>query len=337
MKRKIIFRADASKSTGYGHFIRSLALAEYLRDDFDCHFFSYNQNEQKEGTNDNGGITDYQLNEILKRKITPGTIQAGSVDEFNKKFLEQLTTDDIVVLDNYYYSTEYQQAVKNRAYRLVCIDDVHNRHMVCDLLMTSCPLTREDFSTESYTRFVGGIEWAFLRSPFLMPVKERLNRKEIHRIIIAMGGADAFNLTDKMIGIVSKVFSEAVIDVICGETVIIRDYDRRNVNIHRMISAQEIANLMDNADIGIFPASTIVIEALSRELPPITGYYVDNQTELYNFGVANGYFTGIGNLLDDAGKIEGRLRGIPADFPTETRKVDFASQKGKIIELFKAL
>ena len=38
--QKIYFRADASATIGYGHFIRTLALADMLKDDFDCTFFS---------------------------------------------------------------------------------------------------------------------------------------------------------------------------------------------------------------------------------------------------------------------------------------------------------
>ena len=39
-KRKIYFRADASATIGYGHFIRTLALVDMLKDDFDCIFFT---------------------------------------------------------------------------------------------------------------------------------------------------------------------------------------------------------------------------------------------------------------------------------------------------------
>lgn len=38
--QKIYFRADASATIGYGHFIRTLALADMLKDDFDCTFFT---------------------------------------------------------------------------------------------------------------------------------------------------------------------------------------------------------------------------------------------------------------------------------------------------------
>ena len=39
-KRKIYFRADASATIGYGHFVRTLALADMLKNDFDCTFFT---------------------------------------------------------------------------------------------------------------------------------------------------------------------------------------------------------------------------------------------------------------------------------------------------------
>lgn len=39
-KRKIYFRADAGYGIGYGHFIRTLALADMLRNEFECTFFT---------------------------------------------------------------------------------------------------------------------------------------------------------------------------------------------------------------------------------------------------------------------------------------------------------
>ena len=38
--RKIYLRADAGYGIGYGHFIRTLALADMLKSDFDCIFFT---------------------------------------------------------------------------------------------------------------------------------------------------------------------------------------------------------------------------------------------------------------------------------------------------------
>lgn len=51
--QKIYFRADASATIGYGHFIRTLALADMLKDDFDCTFFTCHP-------------TSYQVSEMEK-------------------------------------------------------------------------------------------------------------------------------------------------------------------------------------------------------------------------------------------------------------------------------
>ena len=44
-KRKIFFRADAGPEIGYGHYIRSLALADMLKQDFDCTMFTQTPTE----------------------------------------------------------------------------------------------------------------------------------------------------------------------------------------------------------------------------------------------------------------------------------------------------
>ena len=53
MKRKVFFRADAGQSIGYGHFIRTLALADMLKDDFECVFYTQ-------------APTEYQIEELNK-------------------------------------------------------------------------------------------------------------------------------------------------------------------------------------------------------------------------------------------------------------------------------
>ena len=50
--KKIFFRADAGYNIGYGHFVRTLALADILKKDFDCTFFTCHP-------------TKHQINEIL--------------------------------------------------------------------------------------------------------------------------------------------------------------------------------------------------------------------------------------------------------------------------------
>ena len=85
-KRKIYFRADADSQIGYGHFIRTLALADMLRDDFDCTFFTQSPSE-------------YQQIEV--EKVCP-LVCLSSDDRKFDEFLNHLSGDEIVVLDNYF-------------------------------------------------------------------------------------------------------------------------------------------------------------------------------------------------------------------------------------------
>lgn len=327
MQQRILFRADASKTTGYGHFIRSLALAGYLKDHFDCCFASFNSDTQYKLPSNN------QLQQILEI-CSPLELQGDNIEEYNDRFLDEIRSSDIVVLDNYYYTTEYQKKIKDKGCKLVCIDDVHNRHMVCDMLITVCPLEKKDFSVEPYTKFIGGIEYGFLRQPFYKKAPERNIQGYLKRIVLAMGGADAFNLTDKIASVVHNVVPEAIIDVIAGDTVSVTSNIESFTNVHKSISANEIVNIMDNADIGIFPASTICIEAISRRLPILAGYYADNQKEFYEYGVLHKYFSPIGCLSDSTDKLASRIEKVLEESQPYPTRIDFDYRKEEIIKHF---
>lgn len=327
-KQRIIFRADGSKTIGYGHFIRSLALAGYLKDEFDCHFASFNSTEPH--------LTEFQHNEVNNVcKYHP--IEGDSIVEFNYNFLLSLRPEDIVVLDNYYFTTEYQQSIKDIGCKLVCIEDMHDRHMVCDLILTSCPLKKSDFSCEKYTLFRGGLEWAFLREPFLQPNISRKPLSVINSVVIAMGGADPFRLTDMIATCVHSILPNASIHIIAGNSTIISDRIYEIAEVHRNISAQQITELFDKSDFGIFPASTICIEALSRHLPMAAGYYVDNQEEFYYHNVEKGLFIPLGCLLDDETTIYQKIKSALGNLKKPTYEIDFKRGKDEIIKLFKQL
>lgn len=327
-KTKVILRADAGKSIGFGHFVRSLALAAYLADDFDCSFCSFNPSDCKP--------SQYQLAEIGKTcSYIP--IEADSYEEYDSKFLDILRGDEIVVLDNYYFTTEYQKKIKDKGCRLVCIDDMHDRHFVADAVLTMTPVQKESFSIEPYTRFLNGIEHSFLRKPFL-DVPEERERRDIKRIVMAMGGADPYGLTNKILSIITRINDNLHIDVIAGDTVDVDSRYEEKVGIHRRLSAEEIVNLFAKSDLGIFPASTICVEALACRLPIAAGWYVDNQKEFYEYGVNEGIFMPLGNFLEPEDVIMQRLVRIFKSELTHSRhKIDFKKGKQDIVGLFKTL
>ena len=149
-----------------------------------------------------------------------------------------------------------------------------------------------------------------------------------------MGGSDAFNLTDMMTGMVGNCLPNANIDVIAGPLVKINSNKSSLIKIHRNLTAKDMVKIFDKSDIGIFPASTIAIEAASRKLPIIGGYYVSNQMALYDYGVKHRIFAPLGNLQDSPTLIESRLGKILRSERPVPPVINFRNQKQNTIDLF---
>lgn len=262
--RKIIFRADGGSIIGMGHFIRSLALAEMLNKDFYCIFAT-----QKP--------TEFQRTEI--EKVCFSRIDLPEDDSHFQIFLNKLEGNEIVVLDNYYFDTKYQNAIKTKGCKLVCIDEMHDKHFVADMIINHAEgIMVEQYSKENYTKLLMGCQYALLRRDFLAP-KEIQGVKDYSCLII-IGGADPFNITHKIMSFINDFDLPKPIAVVTGSDVL-KPIGSRRFRFFNKITAAQVSELMKASDFGIFPASTVALEACAMRLPFVCGYFIDNQVELY--------------------------------------------------------
>lgn len=279
-KKKIFFRADASAEIGYGHFIRTLALADMLKEDFDCVFFTQTP-------------TPYQKAEAAK---VCKLIELPDTNDKFSVFLEYLSGDEIVILDNYFFTTDYQREIKIKGCRLVCIDDLHDKHYVADIVINHAIDNPTLFSIEPYTKLCLGLEWALLRKPFLLPRSNAV--RENKHWLISFGGSDYYNLTEKYIGLIHRNNDVEHISVVIGDAYkyenTLQNY--KKVTIHKNLSAEEMATLMQRCEYAILPCSSICIEAISQGCKVYAGYYVDNQVDFYTYACARTLIYGIGFL-----------------------------------------
>lgn len=281
--RKIIFRADASVAIGYGHFIRTLALADMLKNDFECHFATVKP-------------TEYQIHEI--ERICK-CVYLPDGDAHFDFFLSFLQGDEIVVLDNYFFTTEYHLKIKSKGCVLVCIDDLHDKHYVADIVINHSLTNPSLFSIEPYTKLCIGLEWALLRKPFLQHQKRKKERNiGENKIVICFGGVDSNNFTEKVINALIVVSSVKEIVAIVGDGYVGSEKYPANVKLEYNLSAEKIASLFLSADYAFLSASTICIEALACSVPIAAGYYVDNQKEFYSVLNDSRSIYPLGNLFD---------------------------------------
>lgn len=281
LKRKLYFRADVGPNIGYGHFIRCLALANMLKQDFDCTMYTQMPSE-------------YQLKEAS------GVCPVVALPSNNTKFdifLNHLQGDEIVVLDNYFFTTEYQRAIKDKGCKLVCIDDVHDKHYVADIVINHGVNDATLFDIEPSTKLCLGHEYALLRQPFLEV------HDEIHRVkgmvVVCFGGSDPHNLTCKYVELLMNSRWVKQIIAVVGDGYQYKDSlsNIPNVQVRSRLSADSIARLFRKAEAVVCSASTTAYEALACGAKVYAGWYVDNQIDFYHHLCACNAISPLGNLL----------------------------------------
>ena len=264
---KVVFRADASPAIGYGHYIRSLALADMLRGAFDCTMVTSSPTDGQRSQADG---------------ICPLVALPADESRF-ELFLRTLKGDETVVLDNYFYTTDYQREIKSRGCRLVCIDDMHNIHYVADAVINHGFVDADAFSREPHTRLCLGPQWALLRRPFLQERRVRLPRRSgAMKAAVCFGGSDPLGLGERFESALREMDS-------VGEVVRVGGMGSR-------YSAQDMAELIRGCDIAVVSMSTVCLEALACGAAVAAGWYADNQKEGYEALTARGWIAGLGDL-----------------------------------------
>jgi UDP-2,4-diacetamido-2,4,6-trideoxy-beta-L-altropyranose hydrolase len=285
-KGTIIFRADGGANLGMGHFIRSLALAEMLNQSFNCIFATRNPSE-------------YQLKEISS--VCHKYINLSNDDEHYLQFLNILTGNEIVVLDNYFFSTDYQRAIRAKGCKLVCIDDLNEIHFVADMIINhSIGADPSVYSKETYTKVLTGLDFALLRQPYFQDDASFDEKK--YGAVIIMGGTDPLDLSTKTLHILNQIKFPKPIAVVGKVNSTFHGNNSINVSHFEHLSSFQILSLMRTSEFGLLPASTVSIEACAARLPFICGYFVENQKKNYDnikeqeLAICIGDWTKIGSL-----------------------------------------
>lgn len=312
-KRKVVFRADGGEAIGMGHFIRTLALVEMLKDDFCCVFVTQLPSV-------------YQKNEI--ERIGCEHVYLPNSENSFDIFIDFLEGDEIVVLDNYYFTIDHQLLVKLKGCKLVCIDDLHDKNFVADLIVNHAPgVLSQDYKALPYTQYALGLDYALLRPLFLEEAKIERKIDKIQTLLICFGGSDFKNLTKSTLK-VALAFSEfSKIIVITGsayqittEFIKLVNSDKR-VEHRSNLSEQEMLSAMLEAEIAIVPASGILLESIAVGCIVLSGIYIENQRFIYDNLVKRGLVVDCQNFEPD--KIFTSLYNIlRRDKRKQTRLID---------------
>lgn len=291
MLPRVAIRVDGDNSMGLGHLTRCIALACMLRNDFRLLFICKALPEKI-----NDEITD------LGFGIQKITEEVG--------FFEAIDSKDIVVLDHYNLDSDFQKRIKDFGCKLVCIDDLHDKPFLADLIINHAPhIFASSYEAKTYTQFALGLEYVLLRPVFL---KRSLTQKIISECRIAFvcfGGSDNKNLTKVAVDILvlDKRFDS--VNVVVGaayqyatELKQLIEKDQR-FKLYYRIDEEKMADLIAISSIAIVPASGILQEVLALGCKAVSGMYVENQRQIYENYKLMDAFEDAGTFTEEEMKI----------------------------------
>ena len=193
---------------------------------------------------------------------------------------------DLLVVDHYARDSDFEAACRPWARRILAIDDLADRPHSCDLLLDGTPgrtaAAYGGLVSEECTAMLGA-DYALLRSEFSIRRRHLLPRATAEppwRVLLSLGATMDENLAVGIIGGLEATGLELTIDVAIGSAsqsvaLLRARLDATDGALH--IATNEMASLIENADIAIGAAGMSGWERCCLGLPSIVLVLAENQ------------------------------------------------------------
>lgn len=301
---KIYFRVDASLHIGSGHCMRCLVLADEFKK-YSCDIVFVMRAL-------NGGLSDYVRNrgysvcELPKPDISyiPKTtadyaawLQSPLLEDA-EQFLSVVERPDLIVIDHYGISIEWENYVKKRTKcKLIAVDDLVREHNV-DLIIDQTVGRKEQAyrSSVGTLKVLAGIKYAMLNPEFgiLHPIASGDKRDlEDHKLLLTMGGVDMPNVTLDVLRSLAlrekKIETTVLLNKKAPHYHSVAEFCSNNKNwIRHENFCDEMAKLMLEHTISIGAPGSTSWERACMGLPSIVIPIADNQIQICNRLVETG-------------------------------------------------
>jgi UDP-2,4-diacetamido-2,4,6-trideoxy-beta-L-altropyranose hydrolase len=275
--QRIAFRCDATLTSGGGHVMRCLTLAE----------------EMKRLGEDVLILTNDEALDLVPALATCQS-RVAVVDPGPQAVVEALRIHwdvpaDVVVLDHYGWGDPSEASLREAAKKVVVIDDLANRRHDCDVLLDS-NLGRypEDYAGRVPTacQLLIGTGYALLRPEFpalrRFALARRIEGSPVRRILISMGLTDVGGITLTIVQALRRAGITVDLDVIVGPTASslagLRGLADPALCLH--IAPPDVGALMAKADLAVGAGGSSTWERCCLGLPSVILVLADNQRSL---------------------------------------------------------
>lgn len=271
--RRLICRADGNAATGLGHLYRMFALYEMYKDTFGVTFITREDSEIKVIPKD------------YKTRLIPTSLRLQDEAEWLSHHFN--AHEDIILIDGYHFVGDYQKQLNNLGFYIMYVDDLVTKKLHANIVVNhSENLHRSQFNSSQDSIFALGTKYAILRPQFLEAAKQGRKVNTIDTAFVCFGGADALDLTSKAVEALLQCNPVKKIHIILGgaykhNSIFKLAENNSVIKIHQNLDETNLIKVMSACNFAIVPSSTILYEICCVKMPVLSGYFVDNQKNIY--------------------------------------------------------
>lgn len=252
---RLVLRADGNPRIGLGHVMRLLALADILRDQFECVFVIQEPD----------AVLLSQLRESCSEVVEMPPQPAGGEPAWLAQHM--LRPSDTLVLDGYGFEFSYQEAVRPYVAKLVCLDDLHAFPFAADLVLNPAGgISEADYDLrQPGARLMSGPAYAPLRVAFRSdPASHRVASPS--SVLVCLGGADPTHQTQRVAASLLTLPVVEQVQIVVGsaytewESLSQWAEHEAKVTLHRNLPPSDLAELMQSCGTAVCSPSTISYE-----------------------------------------------------------------------------
>jgi len=266
--KKILFRVDADKSIGLGHYMRCIAISSYLDSKIDCFFIT----KSDEVVTLNKGLSTFKISSKLDLEQ-----EIKFVSEIVDKYKIDVIISDInnptTMKDKVTYLL-YLSKLNNLKSLLVTFEDFKTNQVDSDLVIIPyVGASKINITDSNNSSFLLGPKYFVLRKEFKV-LNTKKDRRAIPTVLISMGGSDVKNLTEEIVKITSTI-PDIHINIVKGSISKFQSNEIRNIlktslnSFDIYESPKNIAQIMNESDLGIFSSGLTQYESSVLGLPAV--------------------------------------------------------------------